>query len=105
MLIATYITAIVRASVSGPGTASWLIAPTEGIPALIHMDDSGISVVALLGLHTYPLLHQLHVFIQPLFIAQCMSANRLLQSNTNSRNCTCSMDSFMMKGEIRHKLK
>lgn len=53
VLIATYITAIVRVRVSGTGTAAWLIAPTEDIPALIHMDDSRSSVVALLGLHTH----------------------------------------------------
>lgn len=57
VLIATYITAIVSARVAGTGTASWLIAPTEGIPAFIHMDDSGISLVALLRLHTYQQLH------------------------------------------------
>lgn len=59
VLIATYITAIVRARVSGTGDASWLIALTKDIPAFIHVDDSGISVVALLGLHTYLLLHDL----------------------------------------------
>lgn len=94
VLIATYISAIVRVCVSGTGIASWLIAPTEDI----HMDDSGISVVALLELHTYQQLHQLGVFIQPLFIVQYMSARRriLLHSNTNSRNSMSYIGSFMM---------
>lgn len=52
MLIATYITAIVRATVSGSGAALWLIAPTEGIPALIRVNDRGLIVVSLLRRHT-----------------------------------------------------
>lgn len=104
VLIATSITAIVNVWVWGTGTASWLIAPTEGIPTFIHMDDGGISVVALLGLHTYQQLHQLGLFSQALFRIQYMSGKRPF-SNTDWRNIASYMDAFMVEGESTCKLK
>lgn len=60
VLIAPHITAIVRVRVSVTGTGLWLIAATEGISAHIHMDNSGISAVALLEPHTILLLRQIY---------------------------------------------